>query len=580
MQSPDELQFWCPTQSLWNLITEHVPESEMQKIHTALGHSLVDMYKDVHTEAEMWYKMWQQSQQSDFGSRTGTPLPHQQGSPLADPPAVKELLRAEVKMLLQALSERVSGVGRDREELLFRYKPEMVDYALGHLDSCQRITIDPGSAGNRSRPSSHCSVRSCAEDEIDSMREKLNVTDIDQVVDQLRSVLMKDCEELKRLVKYLKGNIKQTCQSQLAKPEPSLAELRELRGAIQMDLELYPSCLAVSRSSPSPGKELKSRSRLSAGHRVPDDTLQDLSTTTVSRPHPLPPLCQTKPRPPLSAPPYKTSASVKLINSSSMSRIQGQLRSTFSASGSRKIQTPICNRITASGHLDSQSTAALPGPGRGQIKDETLHGYRASLEQDGTCLRHRSCASSPGFQEESSRYSPINITHQSPHGGISSPNRKCDLSPQTERKRSTARTLGHTYSIPLSTSSDADQSVSIQRTSEMQKKQQSHTFGGSVASTTVETGASTCFTENDSVLCETRISSSQTGAESKNTVNRNGNGVPRNDFVHPGSKQYYTPSKRPQESTTSQRRNVQEAKTELEFIGKILQPVPPPRVLT
>lgn len=60
----------------------------------------------------MWHKMWQQSQQSDFVSRAGTPLPHQQGSPLADPPAVKELLRAEVKMLLQALRERVSGAGR------------------------------------------------------------------------------------------------------------------------------------------------------------------------------------------------------------------------------------------------------------------------------------------------------------------------------------------------------------------------------------------------------------------------------------------------------------------------------------
>lgn len=50
MQSPDGNQLWCPGQSLWSLITEHVPESELRKIHTALGYSVVDMYMEVHTE--------------------------------------------------------------------------------------------------------------------------------------------------------------------------------------------------------------------------------------------------------------------------------------------------------------------------------------------------------------------------------------------------------------------------------------------------------------------------------------------------------------------------------------------------
>uniref|UniRef100_UPI0037E867A7 coiled-coil domain-containing protein 24 n=1 Tax=Semicossyphus pulcher TaxID=241346 RepID=UPI0037E867A7 len=204
MQSPDGIQLWCPSQSLWSLITEHVPGSEMPKICAALGYSLVDMYKDVHAEVEMWYKMWQASQQGSIGSRAGTPLSLQHGSPLADPPAVKELLRSEVKMLLQTLRERAGRGGRDGEALAFQYKPETVDYALGHLDSCQRRSIDPGDTDTGSRPSSHCSVRSSAEEEIESMRDKLNVTDIDQVVDRLKSVLMEECEELKRLVMHLK----------------------------------------------------------------------------------------------------------------------------------------------------------------------------------------------------------------------------------------------------------------------------------------------------------------------------------------------------------------------------------------
>ncbi|XP_031720977.1 coiled-coil domain-containing protein 24 isoform X2 [Anarrhichthys ocellatus] len=205
MQSLDGTQLWSPGQSLWSLITEHVPGSDLPKIHTALGSSLVDVYSEVHTEAEMWHKMWQESQQGNSSSsRAGTPLPRQRASPLADPPAVKELVRAEVKMLLQTLRERVSREGRVAEELLFRYKPETVDYALSHLDSCYRNCTNPGDTDNGSRPSSRCSIQSTAEDEIEAMRDKLNVSDIDQVVDHLRSFLMEECEALNRLVKHFK----------------------------------------------------------------------------------------------------------------------------------------------------------------------------------------------------------------------------------------------------------------------------------------------------------------------------------------------------------------------------------------
>lgn len=53
MQTPNENQLWCPGQSLWSLIVEHVHESELDKIHTALGLSLIDMYTEVHTEVSV-----------------------------------------------------------------------------------------------------------------------------------------------------------------------------------------------------------------------------------------------------------------------------------------------------------------------------------------------------------------------------------------------------------------------------------------------------------------------------------------------------------------------------------------------
>lgn len=55
MQSTDGNQLWCPGQSLWSLIAEHVPGSELPKIRTALGCSLVDMFTEVHAEVRGFY---------------------------------------------------------------------------------------------------------------------------------------------------------------------------------------------------------------------------------------------------------------------------------------------------------------------------------------------------------------------------------------------------------------------------------------------------------------------------------------------------------------------------------------------
>lgn len=50
MQSSDGTQPWCPGQSMWCLIAEHITGSELPKIHAALGSSLVDQYRDIHAE--------------------------------------------------------------------------------------------------------------------------------------------------------------------------------------------------------------------------------------------------------------------------------------------------------------------------------------------------------------------------------------------------------------------------------------------------------------------------------------------------------------------------------------------------
>ncbi|KAM4727979.1 coiled-coil domain-containing protein 24 [Anableps anableps] len=307
MHSPDENQLWCPGQSLWSLITEHVSEAELLKIHAALGDPLVDMYTEVHSEAEMWYKKWQEFRcYGSHHSSSETYFTRQQGFPLSDPPAVKELVRAEVKMLLETLRERACKDERDREELLLRYKPETLNYVLGHQGFGYHRSPNLRNADNfNSRPSSCCSVMSSAKGEIESVKDKLNVTEIHRVITQIRCVLLKECEALTKMTKHFKENIKQKCMSQCDsnKPEPSLTELKELRAAIQTDLKLLPSSPGASSSAPvwRPKKSCRFPAEPSS------DTCLAPTPKSIFRLD-LPPLWQLKPRPPLHDPPTRTSS--------------------------------------------------------------------------------------------------------------------------------------------------------------------------------------------------------------------------------------------------------------------------------
>ncbi|XP_047224235.1 coiled-coil domain-containing protein 24 isoform X3 [Girardinichthys multiradiatus] len=298
MHSPDENQLWCPRQSLWSLITEHVSEAELLKIHAALGHSLVHMYTEVHSEAEMLHRMWQDSR--CYGNHLETYVTGLQGFPLSDPPAVKELVRAEVKMLLETLKERACEGGRHGEELLLRYKPETLNYVFGPKEIGYQRSSNLKNADNfDSRPSS-CSVMSQAEGEIEAVRDKLNVTEIDTVITRLRCVLLEEWEALTKMAKHLRESIKLKFVNQpdSKKPEPSLTELKELRAAIQTDLELLPSSVGASSSAPvwSPKRSFRLPAELSS------DTQLAPTPKSVFR------LDLHKPRPPRHDPPTRTSS--------------------------------------------------------------------------------------------------------------------------------------------------------------------------------------------------------------------------------------------------------------------------------
>ncbi|CAL9689224.1 unnamed protein product [Knipowitschia caucasica] len=377
MQSPDG-EGVSPDQSLWSLIQDHVSPSELPQIHSAVGHELVDRYTEAYAEMEKWQRILQ-----DYG--TGTPFSGH-NVPLPDPPAVKELVRAEVGMLLQTLRERA---GRDGEELMSHYKPETVSYAVGHTGrSYSRLSqVDDHRSGSRGSTYSN--------QEVEAVKVNLNVDGIEQVVDRLKSLFTEECEALKQEIKELQRNIWTKTEQDLKPAEPTLGELKELRKAIQKDLVHYPV-------SYTPLREFKTSQRSGCGASHLPTVLSVLST---NRDHTLSPSTQPKTGPP----PGRTYSSPKPPGISPSSKAHCLISKT--------------SKNTPPQHHTRHLT-----PHRSPIT------HRDGFPSPGTCS-NRTAASNPAINPQ--KNSPIHETHLASHENNKSA--ESNLSPQMERKQS----LGH-----------------------------------------------------------------------------------------------------------------------------------------
>ncbi|XP_053484003.1 coiled-coil domain-containing protein 24 isoform X2 [Ictalurus furcatus] len=218
-------------QCVWSLIKECVPDSELPEIRAILGDALIDMYTEVYSEVQMWEQMWHEVHDGK------SQMPH---SSLADPPAVKGLLRSELQLLLLSLRQQSTTLGRDGDKVMSRYNPKVVSYALSterqrSPDSIECAT--PSSRPASSRSSSRLSSNSSIEDEIEALRHKLNITHINEVVSHLKSVLTEECEVLKNDVQLLQESVELEYLKQSGFMEPTLTELKKERRLIQQDLE-------------------------------------------------------------------------------------------------------------------------------------------------------------------------------------------------------------------------------------------------------------------------------------------------------------------------------------------------------
>ncbi|XP_037598771.1 coiled-coil domain-containing protein 24 isoform X8 [Cebus imitator] len=229
--------------SLWELVEEHVPLQERPEVKSILGEAAVDLSLELRAEVAMLRALLQEARSSQAPSSRPISDP---SSLLAPPPLLKDLVRQELRQLLQGLRHKAIFEGRDQAQAWVKYSPRVLRFALEE-PRCdlpeQEVFQMRGGV-----PSSHR--------DLSIIKDQLNVSNIDQVARHLRGLLEEECHTLEReipiLQRCLEEEYMRPCHPSEAALEPTLAELREQKKAMEQELwvSVRPSHVSPNRSGP------------------------------------------------------------------------------------------------------------------------------------------------------------------------------------------------------------------------------------------------------------------------------------------------------------------------------------------
>ncbi|KAM4642195.1 coiled-coil domain-containing protein 24 [Discoglossus pictus] len=235
-----------PPPSLWRLVEDQVPVSERAEIKRILGDAAVDLSLDLHAEIEVLLDLWRDLRSScPSSSRSSF---HSTCSLLADPPAIKDMITQEIGMLLLAVRRKARRDGLNDDQAICKYNPRIVSFVLG-TERPESSVRQPSSARSRDcaasgdeRPLSSLSTGSNIEDDLEELKQKLKISDIDEVVTHLQSLLEDECKSLEKDIAFLQQRLEEEhlyeSEPLILLAEPSLAELKEERRVIEKDLHL------------------------------------------------------------------------------------------------------------------------------------------------------------------------------------------------------------------------------------------------------------------------------------------------------------------------------------------------------
>ncbi|XP_063483810.1 coiled-coil domain-containing protein 24 isoform X34 [Symphalangus syndactylus] len=198
--------------SLWEMVEEHVPLRERPEVKKILGEAAVDLSLELRAEVAMLRALLQEARSSQAPSSRPISDP---SSLLAPPPLLKDLLRQELRQLLQSLRHKAICEGRDQAQAWVQYSPRVLHFAL------EEPTCD------------------FPEQEIFRMRGG-----------GPRGLVEEECHTLEReipiLQRCLEEEYMRPCHPSKAALEPTLAELKEQKKAMEQELQasVGPSCVS------------------------------------------------------------------------------------------------------------------------------------------------------------------------------------------------------------------------------------------------------------------------------------------------------------------------------------------------
>ncbi|XP_072830689.1 coiled-coil domain-containing protein 24 isoform X8 [Vicugna pacos] len=230
--------------SLWELVEEHVPLPEQPEVKRILGETAVDLSLELRAELSLQVVMLRSLLREARSSQApGSRPTFHPSSLLAPPPLLRDLVRRELRQLLQGLRQKAICEGRDQTQAWAQYSPRILRFALEE-PRCDlpEQEIFQMRAGESS---------SCPRD-LSIIKDQLNVYNIDQVARHLRALLEEECRMLEReipiLQRCLEGEYTGAPQPSEATLEPTLAELKEQKAAMQRALQSPPRPSPVSPS--------------------------------------------------------------------------------------------------------------------------------------------------------------------------------------------------------------------------------------------------------------------------------------------------------------------------------------------
>ncbi|XP_029425347.1 coiled-coil domain-containing protein 24 isoform X2 [Nannospalax galili] len=238
--------------SLWELVEEHVPRPERPEVKRILGEAAVDLSLELRKEVVILQALLLEAQSSQAS----------ESHPISDPPSLlapspllKNLMRQELRQLLQGLRLKAICEGRDQAQAWAQYSPRVLHFALEEpsCKSPQQKLFQMRAGEPRSGVSNTGRVTLPASSyhrDLSNIKDQLNVSNIDQVAGHLRSLLEEECHMLKREISKLQHCLEveqmKACQPSKATLEPTLAELKEQKKAMERELQvsLGPSCVS------------------------------------------------------------------------------------------------------------------------------------------------------------------------------------------------------------------------------------------------------------------------------------------------------------------------------------------------